>query len=93
MLTKFINSVRFSCREATFLIEKQQSSQLTFIEKLKMNLHLQICDGCSKYIKQSLFLNSLMQQQSSVKRAEMSQLKLSEDAKIRLQKIVNERLG
>ena len=45
-----------SCLKATELIEKKIHFRLSFSERLQLKMHKSMCDACSKYEKQSLFL-------------------------------------
>jgi hypothetical protein len=46
------------CKKATFLIEKQQETTLSFVEKTKLKLHLYGCSWCRIYEQQSEKMNS-----------------------------------
>lgn len=45
-----------SCLKATEFIEKRMHIKLSFKENLQLKIHLLMCSACSKYEKQSLFL-------------------------------------
>lgn len=45
-----------SCLKATELIEKKIHFRLTFSEKIQLKMHKSMCDACTKYEKQSLFI-------------------------------------
>jgi len=55
-----MNLIMLSCRKATELIEKQLYFGLSPIEKVKLRMHMLMCDYCSRYKKQSLFLHRLL---------------------------------
>ena len=58
-----------SCLKATELIEKKIHFRLSFSERLQLKIHKSMCDACSKYEKQSLFLEkgiSSLQKPSSL---------------------------
>lgn len=57
-----------SCRKVTGLIEKEKVFGLTTMERLLMNVHLQICDDCPKYKKHSEVLDSILAAQHRVDR-------------------------
>jgi hypothetical protein len=54
MLNKFINS----CKKTTELIDKKDISKLSLIEKIQLQLHLQMCNTCHAYEKRSMFLDN-----------------------------------
>lgn len=49
-----------SCIKATELIEKRLHFKLSYNEKLKLKLHKMMCDACTRYEKQSIFLEKGM---------------------------------
>ncbi len=46
-----------SCLKATEIIEKGLHFRLSWKEKLQLKAHKMMCDACSRYEKQSLFLD------------------------------------
>ncbi len=46
-----------SCLKATGIIEKGLHFKLSWKEKLQLKTHKMMCDACSRYEKQSLFLD------------------------------------
>ncbi len=46
-----------SCLKATEIIEKGLHFKLSWKEKLQLKAHKMMCDACSRYEKQSLFLD------------------------------------
>jgi nitrogenase subunit NifH len=48
-----------SCHSATELIEKKQRGELTSGEKMKLYFHTMLCSACSRYAKQSRFLEQI----------------------------------
>lgn len=49
----WIKENRNDCKRATFLIEKQQETALSFSEKIKLKVHLYGCSWCKTYGQQS----------------------------------------
>lgn len=86
-----MNIIILSCRKATFLIEKGQNNSLSLLDKLQLNMHLKICDKCSTYKKQSLFIEkSLKVNHQNL--SNPANFKLSDTSKIRIQKTIEENL-
>ena len=52
-MRKIMNKLFLSCLIATELIEKNQYFKLSLREKLRLKLHMMMCDACTKYAKQS----------------------------------------
>lgn len=49
-----------SCKEATQLVSQGLDRRLGFAERVALRLHLAICNGCSHFRKQALFLRKAM---------------------------------
>jgi len=50
-----------SCLKATELIEKRFHVKLSFKERLQLRMHLMMCEKCTRYEKQSAFLEKGIQ--------------------------------
>lgn len=48
-----------SCDEAALICNKKQYKEATFIEKIKLVMHLFICKTCSKFSKKNAEFTSL----------------------------------
>lgn len=48
-----------SCEEAAIICNKSQYNEASFIEKIKLKLHILICAACSKYVKKNTKLTEL----------------------------------
>lgn len=49
-----------NCREVTRLVSEMQERRLSLIEKMSLNLHLMMCDGCKNFSLQVPFLRKAM---------------------------------
>jgi hypothetical protein len=49
------------CAEAGYCCDKKQYNEASFLEKIKMLLHLAICRPCRKYSSNSTKLTKLME--------------------------------
>jgi hypothetical protein len=47
-----------TCKEATHLLSAGQDRKLTVAERVRLEMHLVICDGCSNFRKQMDFLRT-----------------------------------
>jgi hypothetical protein len=45
--------MKITCDEATSICDKSQYKEATFLEKVKLNLHLFLCKKCGLYSKQN----------------------------------------
>jgi hypothetical protein len=45
-----------SCKEVTRLVSQGLDRRLGFFERLRLRVHLRICDGCTNFKKQMDFL-------------------------------------
>jgi predicted anti-sigma-YlaC factor YlaD len=48
--------MRLTCKEATALVSQGLDRQLSRWERVKLRLHLAVCDACSNFVKQSAFI-------------------------------------
>ncbi len=53
--------MRLTCKQATALVSQGLDRQLTRWERLKLRLHLLICDACMQFVKQSAFIRRAVQ--------------------------------
>lgn len=49
-----------NCREVTRLVSESQERNLSVTEKLSLNLHLLMCDGCKNFSLHVPFLRNAM---------------------------------
>ena len=45
-----------SCKEVTHLVSEELDRRLGFGERLRLRIHLLICDGCANFSRQLAFL-------------------------------------
>jgi hypothetical protein len=57
MKKRFIHIILLSCRTATRLIEKKLHQRLSARERLQLSWHKGVCDACTTYEKQVIFLD------------------------------------
>lgn len=51
------NSLMINCKEATLLIEKKQEKQIAFSDRIKLLIHLMICEFCRRFQRQSKLIS------------------------------------
>jgi predicted anti-sigma-YlaC factor YlaD len=49
-----------SCKEVTRLVSQGLDRRLGFVERLRLRVHLWICDGCTNFSKQMAFLRKAL---------------------------------
>ena len=63
MINRLIHFLILPCSKISFLIEKKMARQLSITEKVRLNLHLQVCRLCSIYEKKVRFLDKSLERQ------------------------------
>ena len=90
-MNKLLHFLFYSCKKATLLIEMSQKMPLSLINGFKLKIHLKICDQCSEYKKQSVFIERVLK--SNYKDpSELKEVKLSDSSKARFQKSLEEKM-
>jgi len=87
-MKKLMNLIMLSCQKASFLIEKGNSKPLSFMDKLRLNMHLKMCSKCADYQKQSLLIEAALKRNHK-KIPNLSTLVLSDTSKLRIQKAMD----
>jgi len=52
--------VILSCKQVTRLVSQGLDRELGFAERVRLRVHLAICDGCTKFTQQMAFLRKAM---------------------------------
>ena len=73
-----------SCSKVTLLIEKAHTRPLSFAERIKLKMHLAMCDKCTEYRKQSLFIETSLRSHKKTT-VNPSNLSLSDNFKTLIQ--------
>lgn len=55
-----------SCVKASELIDKKSLIKLSWKEKLQLNMHTAMCDGCKAYEKQSYLLDNMLHKHTHI---------------------------
>jgi hypothetical protein len=61
---KEMNAFMISCKYATELIEKNQSTVLSLSEIFQLHFHTFMCDVCKRYERQSVFLEKILHREA-----------------------------
>jgi len=62
LMIKIMDWVMLDCRQATLLITKKLEDEITFIENLRLKLHLMNCNFCNTFNLQSKKIDELLKQ-------------------------------
>lgn len=90
-MKKLMNIIMLSCNKATLLIEKSHAEPLSFVDRMKLKMHIAMCDKCAGYQKQSLIIeNVLKSNHQSFQNP--ANLKLADTSKTRIQKAIDDSL-
>jgi hypothetical protein len=54
--------MKITCKQATHLVSQGLDRELGGLERLRLRIHLAICDGCTNFRKQMDFLRRAMQE-------------------------------
>ena len=84
-MKKLMHTLFLSCLKATELIEKKLHFRLSGREKLQLKMHKMMCDACSSYEKQSIFLEKGISLNP--------EKKFSKDDLKKLKMVINEKLS
>jgi hypothetical protein len=78
-MKKIMHKLFLSCLKATELVEKKMHFGLTPKERVQLKMHKMMCDACSSYEKQSLFLEKgiSLSQKKDFSPDELQNLKLA----------------
>lgn len=52
--------LKLSCKKATEMVEQNKIVSLTLLDKVKLKLHLSVCNACRNYQKQSALINQVL---------------------------------
>lgn len=70
--------IYLSCKRATFLMSKKEEGKLTALEKVQLKIHLNICDFCTRFEKQTKFFSKNAVHQHNHTPAKLSDQKKTE---------------
>ncbi|HTC00998.1 MAG TPA: hypothetical protein VK705_09975 [Ferruginibacter sp.] len=72
MIKKITHIIVLSCRKATQLIEKKLHTELSARERVQLKLHKGICDACTLYEKQVVFIEKILKKDSTTPTTEQT---------------------
>ena len=90
-MKKILHILFLSCKKATLLIEMSQKQPLSFVEGVRLKMHLKLCDKCAQYKKQSFLIENVLKS-NHINTSNFNNFTLSDDSKARFQKALEEKL-
>lgn len=63
--------LNLSCKKATEMVEQDKIVSLSFVDKMKLKIHLSICKACKNYEKQSQLIDEFFLKENFVSANEM----------------------
>jgi len=76
-----------SCKDVSELVSQSLDRKLSLRERITVRLHLMMCDMCTNYRRQILFMHQAVRQ---LKQRNAPTARLPEDAKDRIKKRIEE---
>jgi hypothetical protein len=86
---RLLNAV---CEDAARLLSDREERELTFIEKLGLNIHLAICSGCRRYKRSLAMLRRILRRARGADTT-ASEVKLPKEARARIANRLSEAGG
>ncbi len=57
--------MKLTCKEATHLVSEGLDRDLGLMERVRLRIHLLICDGCTNFSRQMAFIRKAIQKLSN----------------------------
>jgi len=67
--------LNLSCKKATEMVEQDKIVSLSFVDKMKLKIHLSICKACENYEKQSQLIDDFFLKENFASANEMEIIK------------------
>jgi hypothetical protein len=90
MLTEFLTRITPRCTDVTGLVSESMDRMVPVSTRIKLRLHLMICEGCAQYRRQLLAIRQATRSSASEAHAQQD-VQLSSAAKARLKEALRAR--
>lgn len=77
----------FGCKDASYLVTKQEWGTLSVSEKLLLQFHMATCRYCRRFVKQVSEIERLLKET-----ADLSSLKMAEEKKSAINQLITQNL-
>jgi hypothetical protein len=84
MWNKMMHAMVYSCDKATFLLTKAEYTPLSFLDRMRLKIHLMGCEFCRLYQKHNAFIT----EQYSIQKLDATKLKLREEKKKEIRELI-----
>jgi predicted anti-sigma-YlaC factor YlaD len=84
LFSRLMKKLMISCEKASMLISKSQDQDLTFQEKVNLQMHLAGCKFCRRYKKDVDFLTEKLTSYRQITEEQKKQLRLTPEQKERI---------
>ncbi len=81
LFNRLMNLLMISCEKASMLISKSQDQDLTFQEKVNLQMHLAGCKFCRRYKKDIQILTDNLKNYRQITEEQKQQLQLTPEQK------------
>lgn len=65
-LSRLLHRLIYTCRDTTLLLEKEDHVELSWVEHLRLRLHLLLCAPCTAYQRKRRTLSRWMREQTEL---------------------------
>jgi len=89
MWKKMMHRMVYSCDVATFYITKSEYQKLTFMENLRLRMHLMGCEFCRRFQDQNTMITRFI----DVQKIDRSSLKMRKEKKIEIKKELDKQIN
>lgn len=88
MITTFLARLTPACKDISRLVSESMDRRLPFITRVKLRLHLMICEGCERYAEQLRAIRGSLRRlaENGVGAKVSSAPQLSEEARVELKR-------
>ncbi len=83
-----VNYMKITCKQATYLISKNQETKLSLSNKLKLWFHVYYCTACKKFQQQTNRLSAFLSKNYD----NIYNIKLSNSSKLKINEALNEEI-
>lgn len=72
--------LKLSCKKATEMVEQDEIILLSFVDKVKLKIHLSVCKACRNYQKQSKLIDDFF---SNTSESDLDNIPVEENLKLK----------
>lgn len=92
MLKRLMDRMFFTCKRASYLVEKDKMDRLPFWQRMRYGVHLHYCKACMEFKRQSDKLDDILSYILHGDRREKKFQKMDEASKAAMRKRLEEKI-